>query len=153
MTAEQALLAAREVAEIARHMGEIPVGAVVVFRDAIVARAHNRCESLRDATAHAEMLALRQASEVIGDWRLNECTLAVTLEPCAMCAGAMVNARLGRLLFGAFDTRFGACGSALALTDGALGWRVPHVGGVCESACRALLDAHFDAARKRHHAD
>src|SRR5881392_4014247 len=94
---------------------EVPVGAVVVREGRIIARAFNQVELLKDATAHAEMLAVTQAEEVVGDWRLTECTLYVTKEPCPMCAGALVHARLSRVVYGAPDPKSGAAGSALNL--------------------------------------
>src|ERR1044071_4523461 len=94
---------------------EVPVGAIVVRAGRIIARAYNQVELLKDATAHAEMLALTQAESSLGDWRLNECTLYVTKEPCPMCAGAMVHTRVGRLVFGANDPKAGAAGGALNL--------------------------------------
>lgn len=133
----------------AAESGEVPVGAVVIFDGRIVARAHNQVEMLRDATAHAEMIALTQAAAAIGDWRLSECTLVVTKEPCAMCAGAMVNARLGRLVFGCSDPRMGAAGSALSLTDfpGML-HRVEVTGGVLEEECRHIIQRFFRRLRQ-----
>jgi tRNA(adenine34) deaminase len=141
-------LALRE-ALAAAEAGEVPVGAVVVWDGRIVARAHNQVEMLKDATAHAEMIALTQASAAVGDWRLTECVLYVTKEPCAMCAGAMVNARLGRLVYGCADPRMGAAGSALTITDfpGML-HRVPTAGGVLESECRELLRNFFRKRRR-----
>src|SRR5215470_2605993 len=94
---------------------EVPVGAVIVREGKIIARAHNQVELLKDATAHAEMLALTQAEEAVGDWRLTDCTLYVTKEPCPMCAGAVVHVRLARVVFGASDPKAGAAGSALNL--------------------------------------
>src|SRR5437588_11899551 len=92
---------------------EVPVGAVIVRSGRIIARAYNQVELLKDATAHAEMLAVTQAEEIVGDWRLNECTLYVSKEPCPMCAGAIVHVRLARVVFGASDPKAGAAGSAL----------------------------------------
>lgn len=153
MTAAEAMRLALNEARLAFEEGEVPVGAVVLRGEEAIACAHNACEARHDATAHAEMLALRWASAAIGDWRLDGCTLVVTLEPCAMCAGAIANARLGRLIYGAFDPNFGACGSAMQLLDGGLGWQVAQVGGILEAECRALLDAHFRALRGRMDAD
>ncbi|MGZ5544629.1 MAG: tRNA adenosine(34) deaminase TadA, partial [Limisphaerales bacterium] len=94
---------------------EVPVGAVIVRAGRVIARAFNQVELLKDATAHAEMLAITQAEELVGDWRLNDCTIYVTKEPCPMCAGALVHARLGRVVFGVRDPKAGAAGSALNL--------------------------------------
>lgn len=126
---------------------EVPVGAVVVKDGIVVASAHNEVEARQDATAHAELLALRRASEAAGDWRLDGCTLYVTLEPCCMCAGAMINARLKRVVFGAFDERYGCCISALELTNNVLSHTVESAGGVCEAECAALLSAYFQKKR------
>lgn len=128
---------------------EVPVGAVIAWRGRIVARAFNQVEMLKDATAHAEMIAITQAANTIGDWRLEEATLYVTKEPCAMCAGAMVNSRLGRLVYGCPDPRCGAAGSALSITDfpGML-HRVDVTGGVLADECLALLQDFFRRRRR-----
>src|SRR6476661_2436449 len=99
----------------AYELGEVPIGAVVVRNGRIIARAYNQVEMLKDATAHAEMLALTQAEESVGDWRLTDCTLYVTKEPCPMCAGAIVHVRLARLVFGAADPKAGAAGGVMNL--------------------------------------
>ena len=115
---------------------------------AIIARRHNERESSGDPTAHAELLALRDAAVVLGRWRLGEATLVVSLEPCAMCAGAAVAARLGRLVFGAFDPKAGACGSLYNLcADPRLNHEVPAIGGVLADECGALLTSFFEARR------
>ena len=149
LTDEGAMQLALRLAGQAEEAGEVPVGAVVIHGQRVVARACNQVEMLKDATAHAEMIALTQASAAVGDWRLTECTLVVTKEPCAMCAGAMVNARLGRLVYGAPDPRMGAAGSALDITDhpGML-HRVPVTGGVLGAECQALLQAFFRRRRR-----
>jgi len=146
---EGAMRLALRLAEQAESSGEVPVGAVVIGQGRVLARACNQVEMLHDATAHAEMIALTQASAALGDWRLNECTLVVTKEPCAMCAGAMVNARLGRLVFGCADARMGAAGSALSITDhpGML-HRVEVRGGVLAGECQAMLQAFFRRRRQ-----
>ncbi len=128
-------------------LDEVPVGAVVVRNGEVIARAHNEVEAKKDATAHAELTALRRASEATGDWRLQDCTLYVTLEPCCMCAGGMLNARLKRVVFGAFDEKLGCCVSALELTNNALLYTVEAVGGVLEKECAALLSAYFKKKR------
>lgn len=123
---------------------EVPIGAVVVRDMQIIARACNQVELLKDATAHAEMLALTQAEEVVGDWRLNHCTLYVTKEPCPMCAGAMVLARVMRVVFGASDPKAGAAGGVLNLLQfPTLNHRAEITGGVREAECRALLQNFF----------
>jgi tRNA(adenine34) deaminase len=128
---------------------EVPVGAVVVRDGRIIARAYNQVELLKDATAHAEMLALTQAEQAVGDWRLNDCTLYVTKEPCPMCAGAIVHVRLARVVFGASDPKGGAAGSALNLLQfPTLNHRCPITVGVREPECRALLKTFFTAKRE-----
>jgi tRNA(adenine34) deaminase len=129
---------------------EVPIGAIIVREGQIIARAHNQVELLKDATAHAEMLAITQAEEAIGDWRLNECTLYVTKEPCPMCAGAIVHVRLGRVVFGAADPKAGAAGSAMNLLDfPTLNHRSQITRGVREPECRTLLQAFFLEQRER----
>ena len=140
---------ALELARDAARQGEVPVGAVVVSPDGKeLAAAGNAVETLKDATAHAEILALREAARRLGDWRLEECTLYVTKEPCAMCAGASVNCRVGTLVFGAADPRMGAAGSALQITafPGML-HRVTVRGGVCADECLAVLQDFFRSRR------
>lgn len=112
---EQFMRAALAEAELAYRLGETPIGAVIVRDGQIIARAHNLRESQRDATAHAEMLAIRQANQILGGWRLTRCTLYVTLEPCPMCAGAIVQARIPQLIYAASDPKAGACGSVMDL--------------------------------------
>jgi tRNA(adenine34) deaminase len=139
---------ALEEARAAERGGEVPVGAVVVAGGRVLARARNRRETDRDPTAHAELLALREAARVLGDWHLEEATLYVTLEPCFMCAGALVNARLGRLVFGAADPKAGAVGSlANVPADPRLNHRLPVTSGVLAAECGDLLKAFFRARR------
>jgi tRNA(adenine34) deaminase len=128
---------------------EVPVGAVIVRDGKIIARAFNQVETLKDATAHAEMLALTQAQEAAGDWRLTDCTLYATKEPCPMCAGAIVRTRLARVVFGAADPKGGAAGSALNLLQfPTLNHRCQITGGVREAECRALLQQFFAGQRQ-----
>ena len=140
----QALALAREAAAA----GEVPVGCVVVREGAVVGRGRNRREEKRSAASHAEMEAIAQANEALGSWRLDGCELYVTLEPCPMCAGAILNARIARVWFGARDPAFGACGGVtnLFMED------FPHapalVGGVLEEECRAVLSGFFSNLRK-----
>jgi tRNA(adenine34) deaminase len=132
----------------ANEAGEVPVGAVIVREGRIIARAFNQVELLKDATAHAEMLALTQAEEIVGDWRLTDCVLYVTKEPCPMCAGAIVHTRVSRVVFGASDPKSGAAGSAMNLLHcPALNHRCEITGGVRAMECRALLQKFF--ARRR----
>jgi len=129
--------------------GEVPVGAVIAREGRIIARASNQVELLKDATAHAEMLALTQAEEIVGDWRLTDCVLYSTKEPCPMCAGAIVHTRVARVVFGASDPKGGAAGSAMNLLQcPALNHRCEITGGVREAESRALLQTFF--ARQRH---
>src|SRR6476646_8623843 len=129
---------------------ETPVGAVIVREGRIIARAFNQVELLKDATAHAEMLALTQAEEAVGDWRLTDCTLYVTKEPCAMCAGAIVHVRIGRVVFGASDAKAGAAGSALNLLQfPTFNHHCQVTAGVREPECRSLLQSFFAAQRER----
>src|SRR6266571_684696 len=126
---------------------EVPVGAVVVRAGKIIARAHNQVELLKDATAHAEMLALTQAEAAVGDWRLTECDLYVTKEPCAMCAGALVHTRIRRVIFGCTDPAAGAAGSVMNLLQmPVLNHRCDIASGVLQKECAALLQDFF---RKR----
>ena len=126
---------------------EVPVGAVIVREGRIIARAFNQVELLKDATAHAEMLALTQAEEAVGDWRLTDCTLYVTKEPCPMCAGAIVHTRLARVVFGASDPKGGAAGGAMNLLQfPTLNHRCEITAGVREAECRALLQTFFARA-------
>lgn len=144
-----AMRAALDEALAAITHDDVPVGAVVLRAGEIIAARHNERELTGDPTAHAEILALRDAAAVVGHWRLDDCTLVVTLEPCAMCAGAMVNGRLGQLVYGATDPKAGAAGSRFDLVDSALlNHRVPRITGVLAEECgRVLVD--FFAARRR----
>lgn len=127
---------------------EVPVGAVIVRAGRIIARAFNQVELLKDATAHAEMLAITAAEEAVGDWRLTDCSLYVTKEPCPMCAGAIVHVRLARVVFGASDLKAGAAGSVLNLLQfPTLNHRCEVTAGVREPECRALLQNFFAAQR------
>lgn len=129
---------------------EVPVGAVVVREGRIIARAFNQVELLKDATAHAEMLALTAAEGIVGDWRLTDCTLYVTKEPCPMCAGAIVHVRLARVVFGANDLKGGAGGGILNLLQfPPLNHRCEITRGVREAECRSLLQSFFAEQRAR----
>ena len=139
---------ALEEARRAPEHGDVPIGAVVVRDGVVLARAHNRREVDGDATAHAELLAIREASRVIGHWRLENVTLYCTLEPCAMCAGAMILARLPRLVYGAHDPKAGAGGSVLDLLNHPqLNHRVEVTGGVLADECAALIVEFFAGLR------
>ena len=129
--------------------GEVPVGAVIVRAGKIIARAFNQVETLKDATAHAEMLALTQAENAVGDWRLTDCTLYVTKEPCPMCAGAVVHTRLARVVFGAGDPKGGAAGGAMNLLQfPTLNHRCEITAGVRAAECRAWLQDFFAGQRR-----
>ena len=129
---------------------EVPIGAVVVRDGRIIARASNQVELLKDATAHAEMLAITQAEQAVGDWRLNDCTLYVTKEPCPMCAGAIVHVRFGRVVFGASDPKAGAAGSAMNLLDfPTLNHRCIITSGVRGEECAQLLRTFFQEQRNK----
>jgi tRNA(adenine34) deaminase len=145
---ESFMRAAIREAQTARENGDVPVGAVVVREGRIIGRGHNQREQLQDPTAHAEMLAITAASSFVGGWRLEQCTLYVTLEPCAMCAGAMVLSRLPRLVFGATDPKAGACVSLYNIpTDNRLNHCV-EIGERClPDECAALLQSFFAAQR------
>ncbi len=142
--------AALDMATRSLHTGDVPVGAVVLAPDGVpIAGGCNRREGLADPTGHAEIVALRAAGDALGTWRLTGCTLVVTLEPCTMCAGALVLARVARLVFGAWDPKAGAAGSVRdVVRDARLNHRVEVVGGVLEDQCGALLRAFFEEHRE-----
>src|SRR6476660_8207537 len=136
-------------AQKASEAGEVPVGAVVVLAGKIIGRAHNQVELLKDATAHAEMLALTQAEAAVGDWRLTDCDLYVTKEPCAMCAGALVHTRIRRVIFGCTDPVAGAAGSVMNLLQmPALNHRCDIASGVLQKECAAILQDFFRKRRE-----
>lgn len=129
--------------------GEVPVGCVMVSGGEVISSAHNERESIKDPTAHAEVLAMRKASEKLGRWRLDGTSLYVTLEPCIMCAGAMVQARIDRLVYGAFDLRYGAAGSVYDLVrDSRFNHWIDVTYGVMEEECGELLRKFFSSLRK-----
>jgi tRNA(adenine34) deaminase len=139
--------ALREAAKAAEE-GEVPVGAVIVHNSMVIGRGYNRAEGLKDATAHAEILAIGAASETLGDWRLEGCTIYVTLEPCPMCAGAIVQARIPLLVYSAPDPKAGACGTLYNIVDDSrLNHRVEVVSGVREEESTALLQDFFRRLR------
>jgi tRNA(adenine34) deaminase len=141
----EALAEARRAGE----MGEVPVGAVVVREGEVIGRGLNRRETDRDPLAHAEILAIREAASRLGSWRLDRCTLYVTLEPCAMCAGALVNSRVERLVYGAADPKAGYCGTLGNLVqDPRLNHRLEVTAGVLESESAALLRGFFASLRR-----
>ncbi|NLL18930.1 MAG: tRNA adenosine(34) deaminase TadA [Clostridia bacterium] len=139
---------ALEEARKAFFLGEVPVGAVLVKDGEILAKTHNRKERDADPTAHAEVLALREGAKVLNDWRLDGCTLYVTLEPCPMCAGALVQARVKTLVYGANDLKGGAVESLMNLVQHPrLNHRLEVIAGICEEECRSLLKEFFQSRR------
>jgi tRNA(adenine34) deaminase len=135
-------------AEEATAAGEVPVGCVVCNASGeVIGRGRNRCMEKHDATAHAEMEAIREASAAVGDWRLDGCTLFVTLEPCPMCTGAIINARIPTLVFGAREANFGSCGSVIDLFSERYGHRPAVYPGVLKDDCAELLRTFFRAKR------
>ena len=140
---------ALELAREAAQAGEVPVGCVIVRKGQIVGRGRNRREELQATASHAEMEAIAQANAALGTWRLDECELYVTLEPCPMCAGAILNARIPRVYYGARDLAFGACGGVLNLFMEDFPNRPALVGGVLGEECRQVLGAFFDGLRRR----
>ena len=143
---QQALVLAKQAA----LAGEVPVGALVVKDGVVIGRGGNASISSHDPTAHAEIAALRDAAQYLGNYRLVDCTLYVTLEPCAMCAGAMQHARIARLVYGASDSKTGACGSVVNLmAEPKLNYHTEVVGGVMAAECGAVLSTFFSDRRKR----
>jgi tRNA(adenine34) deaminase len=136
-------------AEQALAENEVPVGAVIVHQDRVIASAHNQREQLRDPTAHAEMIAITQAAESLGSWRLEGCCLYVTLEPCPMCAGAILQSRMPRIVFGATDPKAGAvCSLYQLLQDSRLNHQTQATGGVLAEACGGILSSFFRSQRR-----
>ena len=141
---QMALALAKE----AEARDEVPVGALIVHKGEVIATASNTRESSKCATHHAEILAIEEACRKLGGWRLPECTLYVTLEPCPMCAGAIVNARIDRVVYGAFDAKAGAFGTLFNLAEMPLNHKPQIIGGVMEEECRSALSAYFRTKRK-----
>jgi tRNA(adenine34) deaminase len=149
---EQWLRVALEEAEVARELGEVPVGAVIVHEGRVIASGHNLTATSNDPSAHAEMVAIRRAAATLGHWRLLDCTLYVTLEPCTMCAGAIVLSRIPRLVFGAWDPKAGMCGSLGNLVqDARLNHRVQLTTDVLAEECGYLLRDFFRERRRARH--
>lgn len=134
-------------AETAETEGEVPVGAVIVKDGEIIASARNNREQTGDATGHAELIAIRRACEHLGGWHLEKCTLYVTLEPCPMCMGAIINSRLGRVVFGTKDAKAGACGSVMNMCSYPLNHKPQVEGGVMSEDCARILSDFFDKKR------
>jgi tRNA(adenine34) deaminase len=136
-------------AEKAYQKGEAPIGAVIVYQDQIIARAHNLREELQDPTAHAEILALREAARYLKSWRLNDTTIYVTLEPCPMCAGALVQARVDTLVFGVWDSKAGAAGTLLNVAHfPKFNHQVQVFAGIMEEECKNIMQSFFAKLRK-----
>lgn len=147
---EKFMLEALKEAEIAAELGEVPIGAVIVQDGKIIARGHNMTESLKDPTAHAEMIAIRQASQVLGGWRLPGCEMYVTTEPCSMCAGAIVWSRIERLYIGTMDPKSGACGSVFNIPqEEKLNHFVEIETGIMQRECSDIMKDFFKKLRKK----
>ena len=146
---EKFMRAAIREAKKAYALGEVPIGCVLVADGKIIARGYNRRTTDHNTLSHAETNAIRKASKKTGDWRLEQCTLYVTLEPCAMCAGACINARIKKVVFGAFDEQFGCLSSRIDLLDGLLTNAIYSVGGILENECKTLLTEFFEERRRR----
>ena len=144
------MLKALKLAEKAYSLGEIPVGAIIVNQNIIIGQGYNQKELLNDPTAHAEMIAISAAASTSKDWRLDSATLYVTKEPCSMCAGAIINSRISRLVFGAYDDQKGCCGSLYQICgDKRLGSNTVVKGGVLEDRCSEILSEFFHSKRKK----
>jgi len=137
-------------AEKAFEQDEVPIGAVVVQNGQIIGRGYNQCESLIDPTAHAEIIAITSASNTIKDWRLKDCRLYVTKEPCPMCAGALINARINMVIFGMYDEKEGCCGSLYQLCrDNRFKHQLTVKGGIMENACTLIIQEFFKKQREK----
>ena len=136
-------------AQKALEKDEVPVGCVIVYKDKIIARAYNQMRTLNDPTAHAEMIAITEATERLNDMRLLECTLYVTIEPCSMCAGALVLARIEKIVYGADDPKTGACGSVLNIAQNKkLNHRIKIVKGILREECSRIIQEFFQQKRR-----
>lgn len=151
---EQYMQMAIRQAAIAEENGDVPIGCIIVYQNRVIAKAYNQRQQLNDPTAHAEIIALTQAAQAVGNWRLTGCTIYVTLEPCPMCAGALVLARLDRLVFGADDPKAGACGSLYNIVqDSRLNHRLEVTPYVLKEACQSQLQAFFRRRRAENQVD
>ena len=147
---EKWMKAAFREAEKAFEQDEVPIGAVVVHKGIIIGRGYNQCESLIDPTAHAEIIAITSAANTIKDWRLKDCQLYVTKEPCPMCAGALVNARINMVIFGMYDEKEGCCGSLYQLCrDNRFKHQLTVKGGIMEDACTLIIQEFFNKQREK----
>ncbi len=138
-----------KLAQKAYKKDEVPVGAVIVKDNIVIAKGYNKRQRTQDATLHAEIIAIKKACKKLHSFRLNDCTLYVTLEPCVMCAGAIINARLGKVVFGAYDKKYGCCGSLYNLPeDSRFNHRPEVVGGVKKQECKTLMTTFFENKRR-----
>ncbi len=147
MTHRDYMMQAIQLAEKAAQLGEVPVGAVIVKNSQVIAQGYNTRETAQTAMGHAEIMAIENACKALGNWRLDGCTLYVTLEPCAMCAGAIINSRVDRVVYGAPDMKAGAMGGKIDLPHLIMGRQVEMIQGVCEAECLEMLDSFFKALR------
>lgn len=148
------MYAALQEAQKAYEMNEVPIGAVIVYQNKIIGRGYNQVERLKDPTAHAEMIAITAASDCIGNWRLIECDLYVTLEPCIMCSGALLLSRIRNIYFSNFDNKFGACGSVYNLAEeNKYNHKINTFSGIMSNESQALLKRFFSKIRKKHPID
>ncbi len=138
-----------EQAHKAQALGEVPVGCVIVKDGAVIGAGYNRRETDKTVLGHAELMAMKQAEEAVGDWRLTGCTLYVTLEPCPMCAGAILNARVDTVVCGASDQTFGACGGVMNLFEEAFGYKPKLYKGILAAECSALMSDFFKTVREK----
>ena len=144
------MVIAMEEAGKAREIGEVPIGAIIVYEDKIIGRGHNIRETTQQTLSHAELLSIQEANEVIGSWRLEDCTLYVTLEPCAMCAGAIVQSRIKRVVYGATDPKAGCAGTLMnLLTEERFNHQVEVTTGVLQKECSEMLRDFFQMLRKK----
>lgn len=147
---EKYMLIALEEAEKARAIGEVPIGAIIVYEDKIIGRGYNIRETTQQTLSHAELLAIQQANKTIGSWRLEDCTLYVTLEPCAMCAGAIVQSRMKRVVYGATDPKAGCAGTLMnLLTEDRFNHQVEVTEGILQIECSQMLRDFFKTLRKK----
>jgi len=150
MTDDFYMAIALEEAEAAFNKEEVPIGAVIVRDSIVIARAHNLRELTKDATAHAEILAIQRACNFLGGWRLTNSTLYVTIEPCPMCAGAILQSRIDRVVIGAMDAKAGACGSVVnLLNNSSFNHKTQITSGVLEESCRGIMQDFFSQLRKK----
>ena len=137
-------------AQTAQEKDEVPIGAIIVKDNKIIAKGYNKCITLKDATAHAEIVAIKKACKKLSNYRLNDCSIYVTIEPCSMCMGALINARIKNLYFGAKDIKAGACGSILDISKIKLNHKINIFSGLLEQDCAKIIKEFFKNKRKKH---